>query len=415
MTMAVYGLIGRTLGHSWSVPIHRELGCDGYKLIELEPEELAGFFAEEDIGGLNVTIPYKLEVKRFCGSLADSARRVGSVNTIVKDASGALVGHNTDLCGLLYAMESAGISMKGRKVLIFGSGGASLSAQAAADIQGAREAVVISRSGPDNYRNLSRHADAEILVNATPLGMYPRTGAMAADPAFFQKCVGVVDMIYNPRRTAFLLRAEELGIPCTDGLPMLVAQAAAAEELFTGREGACGEIPRIVAMLRRQMMNIVLIGMPGCGKSSTGRELAALTGRPLVDIDEEIVKSQGRSIEEIFASDGEAEFRRLEREHTAAAGRESGKILVTGGGVVKDFEGNYPSLHQNGRICHLERDVLLLNREGRPLSRNADLDAMYAERLPLYRKFRDAEVANTGPLREVAEAVWRDFCENIGD
>ena len=272
---------------------------------------------------------------------------------------------------------------------------------------------VISRRGPDNYRNLSRHADAEVLINATPVGMYPRTGERVADPALFPRCRGVIDLIYNPRRTALLMRAEELGIPSTDGLPMLVAQAAAAEELFTGRGGDEEEVQRITARLRREMMNVVLIGMPGCGKTTVGRELARLTGRPLVDLDEEIARAARRSIEAIFREGGEEEFRHLEREAAAKAGRESGRIIVTGGGVVKDFENNYPALHQNGRICHLERDTSLLERRGRPLSLSADLDSMYRERLPMYRRFRDAAIVNDASPRDAAEAVWRDFLENI--
>ena len=410
--MPAFGLIGRTLGHSWSVPIHRALGCEEYRLFELEPEELEGFLRREDVGGLNVTIPYKRDVMPLCDELAESARRVGSVNTIVRGPKG-LVGHNTDLYGLLWAAERAGISMAGRKVVIFGSGGASLAARAAAEAQGARSITVISRRGPDNYRNLSRHADAEVLINATPVGMYPRTGDRVADPALFPRCRGVIDLIYNPRRTALLMRAEELGIPSTDGLPMLVAQAAAAEELFTGRGGGGEDIRRITARMRREMMNVVLIGMPGCGKTTVGQELARLTGRPLVDLDEEVARAAGRSIEVIFREGGEGEFRRLECEAAAKAGRESGRIIVTGGGVVKDFENNYPSLHQNGRICHLERDTSLLERRGRPLSLSADLDSMYRERLPMYRRFRDAAVVNDASPRDAAEAVWRDFLENI--
>lgn len=410
--MPTFGLVGRTLGHSWSVPIHRALGCEDYRLFELEPEELEGFLRREDVGGLNVTIPYKRDVMPLCDELAESARRVGSVNTIVRSPKG-LMGHNTDLYGLLWAAERAGISMAGCKVVIFGSGGASLAARAAAEAQGARSITVISRRGPDSYRNLNRHADAEVLINATPVGMYPRTGDRVADPALFPRCRGVIDLIYNPRRTALLMRAEELGIPCTDGLPMLVAQAAAAEELFTGHEGDEEEVQRITARLRREMMNVVLIGMPGCGKTTVGRELARLTGRPLVDLDEEVARAAGRSIEVIFREEGEGEFRRLECEAAAKAGRESGRIIVTGGGVVKDFENNYPSLHQNGRICHLERDTFLLERRGRPLSLSADLDSMYRERLPMYRRFRDAAVVNDASPRDAAEAVWRDFLENI--
>ena len=349
--MPVYGLIGRTLSHSWSAPIHKALGCEGYKLIELEPEELEGFLTNEDIGGLNVTIPYKRDVMPLCAELADSAQRVGSVNTIVPCPHG-LCGHNTDLYGFQYALRRAGISLSGRKVLILGSGGASLAAKAAAEIEEAREIVVVSRRGPDNYQNISRHSDAEVIINATPVGMSPNNGVLLVDPKNFPHCAGVADMIYNPLRTAFLMRAESLGLPHTDGLPMLVAQAAVAEELFTGEKGARDKIEAILKDLRQGMENIVLIGMPGCGKTTIGKELSELTGRPLIDIDGEIVKAAGCSIEDIFARGGEMEFRQLEWEQTALAGQKSGHIIVTGGGVVKT-PGNYPALHQNGRIYHI--------------------------------------------------------------
>ena len=413
--MPVYGLIGRTLSHSWSAPIHKALGCREYRLIELEPEKLESFLKNEDIGGLNVTIPYKRDVMHLCAELADSARRVGSVNTIVPSHQG-LCGHNTDLYGLQYALHRAGISLSGRKVLILGSGGASLAAKAAAEIEGARDIIVISRSGPDNYQNISRHRDADVLINTTPVGMSPNNGVLLVDPKDFPHCAGVADMIYNPLRTAFLMRAEALALPCTGGLPMLVAQAAAAEELFTGEKGACDKIEAILRDLRQGMENIVLIGMPGCGKTTIGKELAELTGRPLIDIDGEIVKATGCSIEDIFARGGETEFRKLEWEQTALAGQKSGHIIVTGGGVVKT-PGNYPALHQNGRIYHIERDTALLEREGRPLSLAGNLETMYRERRPLYERFRDVAIQNNKTPRGVAEMIWRDFreCENTGD
>ncbi|MCR5346776.1 MAG: AAA family ATPase [Fretibacterium sp.] len=392
------------------MPIHQALGCREYRLIELEPDELEDFLLKEDIGGLNVTIPYKRDVMSFCAELADSARHVGSVNTIVPTHDG-LCGHNTDLYGLQYALRRAGISLSGRKVLILGSGGASLAARAAADCEGAESIVVISRSGPDNYNTLSHHLDTDIVINATPVGMYPHIGDLLVDPGFFPKCSGVVDMIYNPLRTAFLMRAEALGIPCTDGLPMLVAQAASAEDLFTGQKNMCDRIEPILEKLRQKMENIVLIGMPGCGKTTIGKKLAELTGRPLIDIDSEIIKAAGHSIEDIFEREGETEFRRLEQEQTALAGRQIGHIIVTGGGVVKTSE-NYTSLHQNGRIYHLERNTALLEREGRPLSLSGNLEAMYQERRPLYEHFRDVAIQNNRTPSETADMIWRDFLEH---
>lgn len=410
----IYGLLGRKLGHSWSVPIHAALGNADYRLIELEPEELKGFLSRPDIGGLNVTIPYKRDVMPLCDVIDETASAIGSVNTIVRREDGRLYAYNTDAAGFCWMAERAGIRLSGKKAVILGSGGASLTAQAMSRKLGAREVVVISRSGPDNYHNLDRHADAEILINTTPVGMFPDTGAAAAELALFPKCEGVLDVIYNPRRTALLLRAEELGIPHSDGLPMLVAQATAAEERFFDKTVPGSENERILAMLRRETANIVLIGMPGSGKTTVGQALAQLTGREAVDVDQRIAARAGCSIPEIFAQGGEEAFRALEREETANAGKLSGRIILTGGGVVKDPR-NYPALHQNGRIYCLERSLSALPTDGRPLSQKTDLAAMYRERAPLYARFRDVSVDNNGTVAETAAAIWRDFCEHSGD
>ena len=409
-----YGLLGRKLGHSWSVPIHQALGCPDYRLIELEPDALGDFLRRTDIGGLNVTIPYKRDVMPYCDEIDAAARAIGSVNTIVRRPDGKLYAYNTDAAGFCYMAQRAGISFAGRKAVILGSGGASLTAQACARQLGAWEVVVISRSGPDNYENLSRHADAEIVVNTTPVGMYPVNGAAPVDLTAFPACRGVLDVIYNPRRTALLQQAEALDIPCSDGLPMLVAQAKAAEEHFFGTAIPDGENERILAQLRQETENIVLIGMPGCGKTTVGHLLAQKTGREAIDLDERIAARAGCSIPEIFARGGEADFRVLEREETAKAGALSGKILLTGGGVVKTAE-NYPSLHQNGRIYHLLRPIGELATDGRPLSQGADLSAMWAEREPLYRRFRDVVIENTGTVEDTADGIWRDFCAHSGD
>lgn len=409
----IFGLLGRKLGHSWSVPIHTALGCQGYRLIELEPEELEGFLRQPNIGGLNVTIPYKRDVMPFCDVIDPMAQAIGSVNTLTRRADGKLYAFNTDAAGFCWMAERAGISFTGKKAVVLGSGGASLTAVACAKKLGAREVVVISRSGENNYGNLARHADTDIVVNTTPVGMYPNTGVAAVDLTFFPRCSGVLDVVYNPRRTALLLQAEALGIPCSDGLPMLVAQAKAAEEHFFEKPIPDSENERILALLRQECTNIVLIGMPGCGKTTVGQALAELTGREAIDIDRRIVERAGCSIPEIFAQGGETAFRTLEREETAEAGKLSGKIILTGGGVIKDAR-NYGPLHQNGRIYHLIRDLDILPTDGRPLSQTTDLSAMWAERAPLYARFRDAEIENNGSVRETAQAIWRDFCENSG-
>ena len=414
MEKRVFGLLGRKLGYSWSPPIHAALRCQDYGLIELEPEELPTFLSRSDLGGINVTIPYKLAVMPHCDVIDEAARLIGSVNTLSRRSDGKLYAWNTDAAGFSWMSKRAGISFAGAKVAVLGSGGASLTARAVARMEGAREVVVISRSGEDNYQNLSRHADADIVVNATPVGTYPGNGEAPVNLTAFPACRGVLDLIYNPRRTALLLQAESLGIPHSDGLPMLVAQAKAAEEHFFEKSIPDSENERILSMLRQEMTNIVLIGMPGSGKTTVGEALAALTGREAIDLDQRIVESAGCSIPEIFARGGEAEFRRLEREVTAEVGKLSGKIILTGGGVVKS-EQNYAALHQNGRIYHLIRDLGLLPTDGRPLSQGADLHAMWAERAPMYARFRDVSIENSGAVADTADMIWRDFCAHSGD
>ncbi len=414
MKNKLYGLIGRTLGHSWSLPIHHALGCPTYRLIELEPDALPAFLSRGDIGGLNVTMPYKKAVLPYCDWVDEYAAEIGSVNTLARGADGKLRAWNTDAPGFRYMARLAGISFRGKKVVILGSGGASLSVQAEVRREGPREMVVVSRDGENRYDNLARHADADILVNATPVGMYPGNGAAPLDLTVFPALSGVLDLIYNPRRTALILQAEALGIPCSDGLPMLVSQAAASESLFFGTEISEESQFHVLSCLRQDRTNLVLIGMPGCGKSVVGHALAQLTGREAVDIDARIVRRAGKSIPEIFASDGEDAFRALEREETANAGQETGKILITGGGVVKD-ERNYASLKQNGRIYHLLRDLSRLPKNGRPLSQSTPPEQLWAEREPLYRRFRDAAVDNNGDISGTAEIIWNEFCAHAGD
>ncbi len=406
----IYGLLGRRLGHSYSVPLHQAFGCADYRLFEREPEELESFLRGEDIGGVNVTIPYKRAVMRYLDELAPEAAAIGSVNTVVR-RGGRLVGYNTDAAGFLWMTDRAGIGLSGRKVVVLGSGGASLAVRYAAALRGAREIVTVSRDGADNYENLARHADADVLVNATPVGMYPDAGKTAADPAAFPALSGAADLVYNPLRTALAIRAEERGIPVTCGLPMLAAQARTAEELFRGETIPDEAVERALGALVREKTNIVLIGMPGSGKSSVGAALAALTGREVVDTDALTARAAEDSIPGIFAERGERGFRILERAAVAEAGLLTGKILVTGGGAVLSGE-NYAPLHQNGRIYEILRRTEALEREGRPLSESADLEAMYRLRRPFYDRFRDAAADNNGSVRECARSIWRDFCEN---
>nr|WP_325186226.1 shikimate kinase [uncultured Oscillibacter sp.] len=410
----IYGLLGRKLGHSWSVPIHRALGCGGYRLIELEPEALEGFLRREDIGGLNVTIPYKRDVMKFCDVLDPAAETIGSVNTLVR-RGGKLCGYNTDIDGFLYMLRRADITLAEKHVVILGSGGASLTAQAAAKREGARSVAVISRAGPDNYENLpARHAGAQVLINTTPVGMWPDMAGSPVDLSSLPHLEAAADVIYNPGRTDLLLQAEALGLAWAGGLPMLVQQAKRAEELFFGRPVPDGETEKLIAQLRRDQTNLVLVGMPGCGKTTVGRCLARLSGRPLADLDGEIVQRAGKPIPEIFAREGEGAFRDLESQVLAEVCAQGGQVIATGGGAVLRPE-NRAAMRRTGRVYFLRRDLSALPTDGRPLSQRGSLEEMYRVRKPLYGETADTVMDNSAAPEETAKQIWRDFCEDSGD
>ncbi len=405
------GLLGGKLGHSYSPQIHRYLGNYSYDLFERKPEELEAFLRSGSFTGLNVTIPYKKDVIPFCDELSPVAIRLGAVNTIVRSKDGKLTGHNTDYFGFQTMLEASGLSVNGKKALILGSGGAANTAVAVLTDMGS-EVVVISRSGENNYQNLHRHSDASLIVNATPVGMYPSTQAQPLSLEGFPKLEGVLDMIYNPARTQLLREAASLGLVAMNGLLMLVAQAKAGAELFTGEKISDDKIWKIHGLLRRQMENIVLIGMPGCGKSTICEILAQKTGRIPVDADAEIVKKADCTIPEIFAERGEAAFRALETEVLAELGKQSGLIIATGGGCVTREE-NYPLLHQNGRIFWLKRPLSALPTDGRPLSQTTTLEDMYQARKPLYQRFADASIENTGAPEETADKILKLWEETV--
>ena len=397
------GLLGRKLGHSYSPQIHGLLGSYDYKLFEKEPEEVGDFLKNGDFTGLNVTIPYKKDVIPYLSQLSPVAKRLGAVNTIVRRQDGSLIGHNTDYFGFRYLVERSGLTVRGKKVLVLGSGGASNTAVAVLQELGA-QVVIISRSGENNYHNLHLHHDASVIVNTTPVGMYPNTGISPIDLDLFPQLEGVLDAIYNPARTQILLDAEKRGLVAMNGLWMLVAQAKESAEWFTGSVIDQGKIPEIHACLRRQMENIILIGMPGCGKSTIGRLLAQRTGKKFVDADEVLEARLGRKITDIIPQDGEAAFRQMESDTLAELGKQSGLVIATGGGCVTQ-QRNYPLLHQNGTILWLTRQLHKLPTEGRPLSQPGKLQEMFAQRQSLYRQFADAEISNDGPVEETLTAI----------
>lgn len=398
------GLLGEKLGHSYSPQIHSMLADYEYKLFEKSPEELEDFLKSGEFDGLNVTIPYKKSVMPYCAELSPTAAQIGSVNTIVRRSDGSLYGDNTDAFGFENLIVHNGIEVKGKKALVLGTGGASVTAQAVLKNLGASEVVVISRKGEDNYENIAKHADAEIIANTTPVGMYPNNGKAAVDLTQFPKLSGVLDVVYNPARTALLLQAERLGIPCAGGLYMLVSQAKRSCELFTGKSIPDSEIDRIERVLSHQMQNIVIIGMPGSGKTAVSTMLAEKLGRKILDTDTIVSENAGMTIPEIFAAQGEAGFRRLETEATAEVGKLSGNIISTGGGVVTVAD-NYGLLHQNGVIVWIERDTNKLARDGRPISLSSDLNELYAARLPLYERFADIKADNNGDINDTVNAI----------
>ena len=402
-----YGLLGEKLGHSFSPQIHRDLAGYDYQLLPTPPEAVEDIFARRAFQGLNVTIPYKRTVMPLCDEIDPRAAAIGAVNTVVNQ-NGRLTGYNTDIDGFLYMARRAGVDMAGKKVVILGSGGPSRTARAAPGELGAREIVTVSRRGEDNYQNLSRHADAQVLVNTTPVGMYPNWGQSPVSLESFPALEGVLDVVYNPLRTALLLQAEERGLPCSCGLPMLVAQAKRAAELFTGQNIDDSRAEAVLHGLREQLTSIVLIGMPGCGKTTVGRALAEKLGRTFVDLDEEIVRRAGTSIPEIFAREGEAGFRERESALVREFGEHTGLVVSTGGGVVTRRE-NYIPLKQNGLLLHLRRDPAALPTDGRPLSQATAPEELWRRRAPLYAAFADGEIDNNGTLAGTLEQIEKEM------
>ena len=401
------GLLGRKLGHSYSPQIHSHLGAYSYDLFEKEPDEIGDFLKNGDFSAINVTIPYKKDVIPFLDELTPVAQKMGAVNTVVR-RGGKLIGHNTDNFGFSYMLQRSGLQVTGKKVLVLGSGGASNTVVMVLKEAGAN-VVVISRSGENNYGNLHLHGDAAVILNTTPVGMYPNPGKSPLSLDSFPHLEGVLDLIYNPARTKLLLDAADRGLVACNGLSMLVAQAKEAAEWFLNQPLEDKLIEKIHDKLCASMENVVLVGMPGCGKSTVGRLLAQKLGMPFLDADEELVNDAGITIPEIFSQFGEAHFRKLETQTLAKLGMRSGTVIATGGGCVTR-EKNYRLLHQNGRIVWITRDLQLLATDGRPLSQTHSAQALWQLREPLYRRFADVHVEN----HETPEATALKILELLG-
>lgn len=403
-----HGLLGRSLSHSYSPEIHKELGDKSYKLYEKEPEELEDFIKNRKTGGFNVTIPYKKTVIEYADHLSNEVKEIGAANTLVK-RKGEIYAYNTDIDGFLYMVSRSGLNLKGSKTIVLGSGGASLAVKAALKRLEPETVLTISRTGKDNYENIYKHFDADYIINTTPVGMYPNCPASPLSLKEFKTLKGVFDLIYNPVKTELIIEAEELGIPAFSGLPMLVAQAVRSHELFTDTKVKKEEIERIIKEIRKKNENIILIGMPGSGKSTVAETLSKLTKRPVIDTDKEIVDSSGKTIAEIFKTEGENGFRKREMECIKECGKKSGMIISLGGGAVTRQE-NYMPLHQNGKIYCLERDIEKLAVDNRPLSKDIKtLESLFLKRKECYNRFADKKINNNGHVIQAADAIIKDW------
>lgn len=407
------GLIGEHLGHSYSQRIHETLGGYPYELIEVAPEDLDAWMKNKDFAALNVTIPYKKAVIPYLEELDERARRIGAVNTIVND-HGRLIGKNTDYYGCRFMLEQAGIEIQGRKVILLGNGGAAQAVQAVLEDLGAAAIVKVKRNpSPETltYEEAYRdHSDAKVIVNTSPVGMFPAQEGIPVELDRFPQLESVADVIYNPHRTRLIVEAQKRGCRTATGLSMLTAQAAEAIEAFIGKPVAPKSILRMTAELAREKMNLVLIGMPGCGKSTIAKKLAEISGRPAVDIDQRIVERIGMPIRDFFAQQGEVRFRQIEAEILAEVTLQTGQIIATGGGIVKDWE-NVRRLRQSGKVYFLDRSLDQLETDpSRPLSSSREaLRQLYDQRIDLYRAACDQQIENNGSADETANRLWQDW------
>lgn len=407
--MKPFGLLGRKLSHSISPEIHNLL-CDyEYVLFEREPDELDEFFEKQEFSGLNVTIPYKKDVIKYCAELSETAKKIGSVNTITVRPDGTLYGDNSDYFGFSYMVEQSGVQIKDKTVLILGTGGASLTVKAVVEDMGANEIISVSRTGAVNYDNVYDYQNADVIINTTPVGMYPHNGERVIDLSRFPALSGCLDLIYNPSLTPFLYDAKNLGVPYANGLTMLVAQAHMSAEKFIDSHIPEEKIEQIVAELASVRKNIVLIGMPGCGKSTVSALLGQALKREVVDTDSLVVEKEKRSIPEIFASDGEEYFRACETKAVSDCTKKSTLIIATGGGAVLREENRY-FIKQNSFVVWLKRDFNRLAMEGRPLSKSIDdIKKIEQVRTPVYASLADAEIeVDDDPqvtLSKILEAV----------
>lgn len=409
-----YGLIGENLSHSFSKFIHSEFNLYNYDLYNLSENELDVVLKSKKFKGLNITIPYKKAVIKYCDALDETVKKIGSANTLVIK-NDCLKAYNTDYFGLKYTMDRSNVFLKNKKVMILGSGGTSLTARALAEDLGASEIITVSRSLNEkiNYTNIYDYNFVDVLINTTPVGMYPNNLCELVDISKFKNLSGLVDVIYNPLKSKLLMESKELKIPIAGGLPMLVAQAKASAEIFSGERIDDSIIEKIIKKLCFKISNIVLVGMPGCGKTTLSKILSDKLSKKFVDTDQEIQKYFQEKISKIFEIYGEEKFREAETEIIKKHGKENNLILSTGGGAVVDSENYYP-LKQNSRIYWIKRDLNKLDTKNRPLSKNLnEIKKIYESRKLLYENFSDKIIFNNERLEDAAQKILEDFYENI--
>ena len=408
-----FGLLGRTLGHSFSPRIHSALGNTNYELFEREPSQLQEFFADPELQGINITIPYKVNALEACDVVDPRAERIGCVNTMVRK-DGKWHGYNTDYDGFVFTLQHAGIDVSGKECIILGDGASSATVHVALEDLGAKNIVHLSRKTAPFYGDAPNYYEtAQIIINCTPIGMYPHNPASLIDITQFSKLEGVVDLIYNPRRTILLLQAEMMEIPHCDGLPFLVAQGVEAANHFQGESFGTKEIEQILRDMRREKENIILIGMPGVGKTTVGKALGEEMGRTCVDVDHELEKEIG-DISTYITEQGEPAFREKEAEMIAKFGTQTGLIISTGGGCVT-VPKNFAHLRQNGRIYQLTQPVENLSTSGRVLSSGGieRLRELEATRTPMYESFAQCIVEHNRNAPETVSAILEDFEANL--
>lgn len=408
-----FGLLGRTLGHSFSPRIHNALGNTNYELFEREPSQLQEFFANPELQGINITFPYKVNALEACDVVDPRAERIGCVNTMVRK-DGKWHGYNTDYDGFVFTLKHAGIDVSGKECIILGDGASSATVHVALEDLGAKSITHLSRKTAPLYTDAPNYYEtAQIIINCTPIGMYPHNPASLIDIMQFSKLEGVVDLIYNPRRTVLLLQAEMMGIPHCDGLPFLVAQGVEAANHFQGESFGTKEIEQILRDMRHEKENIILIGMPGVGKTTVGKAIGKEMGRTCIDVDQELAKEIG-DISKYITEQGEVAFREKEAEMIAKLGTQTGIVISTGGGCVT-VPKNFAHLRQNGRIYQLTQPVEKLSTSGRVLSSGGieRLRELEETRTPMYESFAQCIVEHNRNAPETVAAILEDFEANL--